>query len=64
MDSLEFVKTRLLAARETRGALKEIERATSIKGYALWRIASGKTPNPGVRTVETLHNYFSAKDSQ
>jgi hypothetical protein len=60
MDSLEYVKTHLLQARENRGAWKAIAAATEVPAYAIWRIATGKTANPGVKTVEALRRYFEA----
>lgn len=58
MDSLTFVKERL--ARLERGQFKAVSETTGVNRMALWRIATGRTVNPGIKHVEALKRYFEA----
>ena len=43
---------------DARGSWPEISKATEVPYHTISKIASGATPDPGVRKVEILATYF------
>ena len=60
MSMLDYVLEQL---RKPETGLTEVCRETGLKSSWLWQLKDGRIPNPGVRKIQTLHDYFIGKVS-
>lgn len=44
--------------------LSEVCRATGLKSSWLWQLKDGRIPDPSVRKIQTLADYFSSKQKK
>lgn len=54
---LDFVMARLNAGGVS---LAQVCADTGLKRSWLWQLKDGRIPDPSVRRIQTLHDYFSA----
>lgn len=60
MSMLNYVLEQL---RKPETVLTEVCRETGVKSSWLWQLKDGRIPNPGVRKIQTLYDYFVGKVS-
>lgn len=61
MSMLSYVIDRL-RAEET--VLTVVCRETGLKPSWLWQLKDGRIPDPSVRKIQSLHDYFRRKDAE
>jgi uncharacterized protein YerC len=59
MGMHEYVVKSLLADKRP---WDEIAKETGVPSTTVWRIAKGVTPNPRIRSVQVLHDYFQKQN--
>lgn len=60
MRMLDYVLDQL---RQPETVLTEVCRQTGLKASWLWQLKDGRIPNPGVRKIQTLYDYFLGKNT-
>jgi len=58
--TINILKTVRRELRDNRGRLPFIAEKTGVPYHTIIKIQLGTTENPGVKTVQTLYDYFTA----